>query len=81
MSNGNNKPSAVAWIALIIAVLAFILAWVAFNRAGEDIDDQIRQEVQDIIDNEQNGQEALDDADVDVEVNGTNVQQQHRREI
>lgn len=37
--------SAVAWIALLLALLALSLAWMAYNRTGADLSDRIRQEV------------------------------------
>ncbi len=34
-----------AWTALVVALLALILGWTAFNRAGADIGDIVEQEV------------------------------------
>jgi len=42
----DNKPSMVAWVALIISILALILAWTAFNRAGADLEAIIAAEVE-----------------------------------
>ncbi len=41
----NSGTSAVAWIALIIAILAAVLAWAAFNRTGTDLEQRIQTEV------------------------------------
>ena len=38
-----SGPSVVAWLAMIIAILALILAWMAYNRAGEDLATRIRE--------------------------------------
>lgn len=37
---------AVAWIALIIAIIAVILAWTAFNRSGGDIEALVEERVE-----------------------------------
>ena len=34
----NNNTITIAWVALITAILALILAWTAFNRAGADLE-------------------------------------------
>lgn len=39
----------VAWAALIASIIALILAWAAFNRAGEDLENQVQREVQDAL--------------------------------
>jgi len=40
-----NKTSGTAITALILAILAIIFAWVAFNRSGADLEDIIEREV------------------------------------
>lgn len=40
-----NMNSAVSWIALIVSVAALVLGWAAYNRAGEDLEDQAAQAV------------------------------------
>ena len=42
----NRGASAVAWIALIIAIIALVLGWIAYNRTGEDLENQIRTQVE-----------------------------------
>lgn len=41
-----NTTNGVAWTALVIAIIALILGWTAFNRAGADLGDMIQQEVE-----------------------------------
>ena len=33
----NNTANGVAWLGLVVAIIALILAWSAFNRAGQDV--------------------------------------------
>jgi len=56
----NSNAAAVAWIALIAAILALILAWVAYNRTGVDLEEQIQMEVEEAVD-EVNLEEAVSD--------------------
>jgi hypothetical protein len=48
----------VAWLALIIAVIALIVGWVAFNRSGPDVIDTLQMQVEEL---EQELQEVEDD--------------------
>lgn len=34
------------WVALILAVLALVLAWMAYDRTGANLDERIQQQVQ-----------------------------------
>ena len=43
----HNNGNGVAWTALVVAIVALILAWSAYNRAGEDLGSQ----VEDSLDN------------------------------
>lgn len=52
-------PSAVAWLALVLAILALIIGWMAYNRAGEDLEDQAGQAIEQTVDETE---EASDDA-------------------
>lgn len=45
----NSALTLVAWAALIVSIIALILAWAAFNRTGEDLEEQIQREVQDAL--------------------------------
>ena len=56
--------SAVAWIALLVAAVALILAWIAYNRTGTDLEDQIKTQVQSSLNAaEQTTQDASDAID------------------
>lgn len=41
-----TQNSFVAWTALVLAIIAIILAWVAFNRSGADLEEVIQREVE-----------------------------------
>ena len=41
-----NNSNGVAWTALIIGIIALVLAWSAFNRAGQDIEEIVEQEIE-----------------------------------
>lgn len=42
----NNNTSIVAWIALALSIMAIILAWTAFNRAGQDLEQIVAEQVE-----------------------------------
>lgn len=42
----NRGASVVAWIALIVAIVALIIAWMAYNRTGADLEQQIQTQVE-----------------------------------
>lgn len=44
-----KQTSTIAWIALIISILAVILAWTAFNRAGADLEEIVQMEVEQAV--------------------------------
>lgn len=75
-----NAGSVVAWIALIVSVLALILAWVAYNRTGADLEDQIQTQVEQSINaTEEATDDAVDAVDAGpdgVDEDDTDVQQQ-----
>lgn len=69
--------SVVAWIALIVAIIALAIAWMAYNRTGEDLENQIQQQVekslnaaedatQDASDAIDAGPDGVDEDDTDV---------------
>lgn len=45
-----NGTGWVAWAALLFSFLALILAWMAYNRTGQDLEDRVQQEVNRSID-------------------------------
>lgn len=57
-----QKPSTVAWVALIISLVALVLAWTAFNRAGVDLEAMVAAEVEDAAEAIEAGYEATEDA-------------------
>ena len=38
-----ENGDAVAWTAIVVAVLAMVFSWVAFNRSGVDVDQVVEQ--------------------------------------
>lgn len=42
----DTQNSIVGWIALVFALIALVLAWVAFNRSGADIEAIIAEEAE-----------------------------------
>ncbi|MES2630391.1 MAG: hypothetical protein V4611_00320 [Patescibacteria group bacterium] len=73
----NRTASAVAWAALIVGIVALILAWMAYNRAGADLEQQIQTQVekslnatqdatQDASDAVDAGPDGVDEDDTDV---------------
>ncbi len=45
----DTKTTTISWIALIIAIVALILGWTAFNRAGQDVLPTVEQETQEAV--------------------------------
>jgi F0F1-type ATP synthase membrane subunit b/b' len=52
--SSNTGLKVAAWLALLIAILALVLAWVAYNRTGDDLEKKIQTQVQQGIDKTQN---------------------------
>lgn len=75
----HRGASAVAWIALIIALVALTLGWIAYNRTGVDLEDQIKSQVEQSVDATQDAtREASDAVDAGpdgVDEDDTDVQQ------
>ena len=74
----NRGASVVAWVALIVAILALILGWIAYNRTGDDLENQIQTKVQEGINAADNaakdasnavdaGPDGVDEDDTDVQ--------------
>ena len=36
----------IAWLALVVGIVALILSWVAYNRSGVDLEDQIEAAIE-----------------------------------
>ena len=56
-----SAGSAVAWLALIIGTAALVIAWLAYNRSGKDLEDSVKDTANTVID--QSGQEAQNASD------------------
>lgn len=54
--------SVVAWIALIVAIAALVLAWMAYNRSGVDLEQQIQTQVQESLEAAENATQDASDA-------------------
>ncbi len=59
----------VAWLALLLALLALSLAWMAYNRTGEDLERRIQEGITNATQSVERGAEQTTDA-VDSGVNG-----------
>ncbi len=74
-----RRTSAVAWVALVVASLALILAWMAYNRTGADLEQQIRTQVQEGLNTAQDAAndagDAIDAGPDGVDEDDTDVQQ------
>lgn len=44
-----------AWIAVILAIVALVIAWMAYNRTGEDLESRIQSQVNETIEGAQQG--------------------------
>lgn len=60
----DRKGNGVAWLALFIAVVALFIAWMAYNRTGEDLENRIQQQVNQAADEVQ---QRTPEVDVDVD--------------
>lgn len=55
--------SAVAWTALVIAIISLVIAWMAYNRSGRDLEDRINDAIENASQQvEDASQEAGEDA-------------------
>lgn len=57
MNDRSNGASIVAWIALIVAIIALSLSWIAFNRTGADLEQRVQQQVQESANSVENAAE------------------------
>lgn len=57
---GNRSTGGiVAWLALVLAIIALVVAWIAYNRTGQSLETKIRNQVNDSIDSAQQGVEGV----------------------
>lgn len=47
--NRRNNNSAVAWVAILVAVIALFISVLAYNRSGEDLGTQINEGVDNTV--------------------------------
>lgn len=55
-----SGPSLVSWIALVVGVVALLLAWMAYDQTGANLDERIQQEVQRAVDGTQETQDTTE---------------------
>ena len=76
----NHGASIVAWIALVISIIALALAWMAYDRTGANLEQQIKTQVQEGInaadDAAQDASNAIDAGPDGVDEDDTDVPQQ-----
>lgn len=51
----NSAGSVVAWLALVLAIAALALGWIAYNRTGQDLESTIRNQVDESVNSVQQG--------------------------
>jgi cytoskeletal protein RodZ len=71
MTPNTKRGDVAVWIALIIAIIALILAWVAYNRTGVDLEQQIQDQVEESINDAQNNIDQLGNDENDEEIPDT----------
>lgn len=57
-----RSSSLIGWIALVVAIVALALAWVAYDRTGANLEEQIRTQVQEGINAADNAADRAADA-------------------
>lgn len=60
-----RNASTVAWAALVVALLALVLAWLGYSRAGGDVTEDVDQATEEVQDTTSNVVEELDEEFVD----------------
>jgi len=69
--------SVVAWIALVVAIVALVIAWMAYNRTGADLEQQIQTQIEESInateDATQDASDAVDAGPDGVDEDDTDV--------
>lgn len=85
----NSAGSVVAWLALVLAIVALALGWIAFNRTGQDLETRIKNQVTESVDDVQQGaqdagedvQQGAEDVQNEAEQQTENVQQESQRQL
>lgn len=76
-----KRGKALAGVALVIAVVALILSWVAFNRTGTDLNERIETEVNQAVQEvEQAADEAAQEAENEAEQEAVEETQEQAQE-
>jgi len=44
-----QRTSKIGWLALIIAILALVIAWIAYNRTGANLEDTVQRQVSETL--------------------------------
>ncbi len=47
----NHGSSALGWLALILSIVALVIAWLAYNRTGEDLETKIQRQIDQSMNN------------------------------
>ena len=63
----------ISWLGLIIAIIALIVAWSAYNRSGVDLSDQVKQETDEYMEEvtEEEGTATTTESEMDEETEDT----------
>lgn len=68
-----GASSVIAWLALILAIAALALAWLAYNRSGLDLENRIQSQVNESLNEaQQETQEVQNDIQEEGDRNTTN---------
>lgn len=54
----HSNAKGVAWVALVISLIALVFAWIAFNETGPNLDERVESEVQQVLETRQAPQES-----------------------
>lgn len=57
-----RASSAIGWIALIVSLIALVLAWMAYDRTGANLEQQIRTQVQEGVNAAEDATDRASDA-------------------
>jgi len=49
----HSNAKGIAWVALVIAVIALVFAWIAFNETGPSLDERVESEVEQVLETRQ----------------------------
>lgn len=52
----HSNAKGVAWVALVISLIALVFAWIAFNETGPSLDERVESEVEQALETMQTTQ-------------------------